>query len=57
MMEWMSGQARSSDVPPRAGYYFGWRFAIALDKTRTSAASGFPGRTGADSVDHMVGAT
>jgi Predicted Zn-dependent protease (DUF2268) len=35
MMEWMSGHARSSDVPPRAGYYFGWRFATALGKTRT----------------------
>jgi hypothetical protein len=35
MMEWMSGQARSSDVPPRAGYYFGWRFASAMGKTRT----------------------
>ena len=29
-MEWMSGQIRSSNVPPRAGYYFGWRVATVL---------------------------
>jgi len=34
-MEWMSGQTRSSDVPPRAGYYFGWRVATALGKGRS----------------------
>lgn len=34
-MEWMSGQARSSDVPPRAGYYFGWRVAAALGRDRS----------------------
>jgi hypothetical protein len=29
-MEWMSARTRSSDVPPRAGYYFGWRVAAVL---------------------------
>jgi uncharacterized protein YjaZ len=31
-MEWMSGQRRSSDIPPRAGYYLGWRVASALGR-------------------------
>jgi hypothetical protein len=31
-MEWMSGRARGSDVPPRAGYYFGWRIAQELGR-------------------------
>jgi hypothetical protein len=34
-MEWMSAQKRTSDVPPRAGYYFGWRAAQALGRQRT----------------------
>jgi hypothetical protein len=34
-MEWMSGQARSSDVPVRAGYYFGWRVATTLGRERS----------------------
>jgi hypothetical protein len=34
-MEWMSGQVRSSDVPVRAGYYFGWRVATALGRQRS----------------------
>jgi uncharacterized protein YjaZ len=34
-MEWMSGQARSSGVPPRAGYYFGWRIAAAAGRDRS----------------------
>ncbi len=32
VMEWMSGQTRISDVPPRAGYYFGWRVAQSLGR-------------------------
>jgi hypothetical protein len=35
-MEWMSGQARASDVPGRAGYYFGWRIATALGRGELS---------------------
>jgi hypothetical protein len=34
-MEWMSNQARSSDVPGRGGYYFGWRVATALGRERS----------------------
>ncbi|HZS55310.1 MAG TPA: hypothetical protein VFA65_12980 [Bryobacteraceae bacterium] len=34
-MEWMSGQSRSFDVPPRAGYYFGWRVAAELGRSRS----------------------
>ena len=34
-MEWMSTQARSSEVPPRAGYYFGWRVAAVLGRNRS----------------------
>lgn len=34
-MEWMSGQARSSDVPPRAGYYLGWRVAQEMGRKRS----------------------
>jgi hypothetical protein len=37
-MEWMSGQARSSDVPVRAGYYFGWRVATALGREQSLGA-------------------
>ena len=35
VMEWMSGRARTSDVPPRAGYYLGWRIATALGRSRS----------------------
>lgn len=34
-LEWMSGRSRTSEVPPRAGYYFGWRTAQALGRRRT----------------------
>jgi hypothetical protein len=58
MMEWMSDQVRSSDVPPRAGYYFGWAICNRTGQDpHASAASGFSGRAGADSIDPMVGAT
>lgn len=36
-MEWMSGRDRASDVPPRAGYYFGWRIARQLGRKHTLA--------------------
>lgn len=35
VMEWISGQKRDSEVPPRAGYYFGWRVAKALGRQRS----------------------
>jgi hypothetical protein len=34
-MAWMSGQSRSSGIPPRAGYYFGWRIAADLGRSRS----------------------
>lgn len=34
-MEWMSARARASHVPPRAGYYFGWRMATELGRTHS----------------------
>jgi hypothetical protein len=56
MMEWMSGQAGSSDVPPRAGYYFGWRFATALGKTRTlPQLADFPDAQVRTAISMLVG--
>jgi hypothetical protein len=56
MMEWMSGQAGSSDVPPRAGYYFDWRFATALGKTRTlPQLADFPDAQVRTAISMLVG--